>query len=302
MIRKFTILGLIALVLCGSAACLICPHWAVYAYHKVQYYYQKADVMLNLNPHSSSYLRSPEVAVDGLYTPSHWIAHGGGVGEFACTNCEEAVLNSLHKGFKFIEIDLQQTTDGHLVGAHTWRELKIMLGSKIINNEPMSRMEIEALRPYWQRTPLFADKISSIMQEHPEMVLVTDRVQDFELLKQQIPFADRMIVEAYSPHHCLRAFRAGFPHVAMTANSIWDLQQAQKYRIPGIVLNAKVMVTDPISLSLVRQLHDAGCCIMVHNSEFCDKPDFVHAHLGRNIGRIYTNIWSPDNRPPNPTE
>ena len=134
------------------------------------------------------------------------------------------------------------------------------------------------------------------------MVLVTDKVQNFELLKQQIPFAERMIVEAFSTHNCLQAFRAGFTHVALTAYSVYDLQQAQKYNIPGVVLGAHLMVMDPFSVPLVRQMHDAGCCIMVHGSAFSDKPDFVHTHLGRNISRIYTDTWSPGNLPPKPEE
>ncbi len=284
-------------VLCGGVICLIKPNYAHKACQMLQYYYHKADVELNLPyQHAPSLLLSPEIIKD------HWIAHGGGVGEFHYTNCAEAVKDSLDKGFTYIEIDLAITTDGHLVGAHTWRELKALLGSEELSDAPMSRADIEALRPRWRRTPLFADDICRILQEHPEMVLVTDKVQNFKLLKQQIPFADRMIVEAFSTHNCLQAFRAGFTHVALTAYSVYDLQQAQKYKIPGVVLGAPLMVKNPSSIPLIRQMHESGCCIMVHGSAFSDKPDFVHTHLGRNISRIYTDTWSPINHPPKPTE
>ena len=290
-------------VLCCGVLCLVRPDYAGKVCRKLQQYYRKVDVSLNLaRQHTSTHLLNPCIDKDGLDSPAFWIAHGGGVGEFVYTNCKEAVQDSLDKGFTFIELDLQETTDGHLVGAHSWRELKALLGSEELSDAPMSRAEIEALKPHWRRTPLFADDICRLLQANPEMVLVTDKVQDFELLKQQIPFADRMIVEAFSTHNCLQAFRAGFTHVALTAYSVYDLQQAQKYNIPGVVLGAQLMVMDPFSVPLVRQMHDAGCCIMVHGSAFSDKPDFVHTHLGRNISRIYTDTWSPNNPPPKPAE
>lgn len=292
-----------AAVLCCGVLCLVRPDFPGKVCRELQHYYRKVDVRLNLAHHyQPSYLLSHCIDKDGLDSPAFWIAHGGGVGEFHYTNCKEAVQESLTKGFTFIELDLQETTDGHLVGAHSWRELKALLGSEELSDAPMSRAEIEALKPHWRRTPLFSDDICRIMQENPDMVLVTDKVQNFELLKQQIPFAERMIVEAFSTHNCLQAFRAGFTHVALTAYSVYDLQQAQKYNIPGVVLGAHLMVMDPFSVPLVRQMHDAGCCIMVHGSAFSDKPDFVHTHLGRNISRIYTDTWSPGNLPPKPVE
>ena len=292
-----------AAVLCCAAVCLIKPDYAHKACRKLQHYYRKADVMLNLErQHKFAPLLFHCIDKDGLDSPEFWIAHGAGVGEFHYTNCKEAVHDSLDKGFAYIEIDLAITTDGYLVGAHTWPELKALLGSEELSDAAMSRAEIEALRPRWRRTPLFAEDICRIMEENPGMVLVTDKVQNFELLRQQIPFADRMIVEAFSPHDCLQAFRAGFTNVALTAWSVYDLQQAQKYGICGVVLTSHLMAKQPSSVALVRQLHDAGCCIMVHGSDFSDKPDFVYTHLGRNISRIYTDTWSPGNLPPKPTE
>jgi hypothetical protein len=305
MFRKRTWCAVIAgaVLLCSGVLCLGSPDNRAKVCRKLQHYYREADVRLNLahHPHSS-HLLSHCIDKDGLDSPEFWIAHGGGVGEFFYTNCKEAVHDSLDKGFTYIEIDLAITTDGHLVGAHTWSELKALLGSEELSDAPMSRADIEALRPRWRRTPLFAEDICRIMQEHPGMVLVTDKVQDFELLRQQIPFADRMIVEAFSPHDCLQAFRAGFTNVALTAWNVYHLHQAQKYGIRGVVLSAHLMVTHPSSVPLVRQLHDSGCCIMVHGAVVSDTPDFVHTHLGRNISRIYTDTWSPYNPPPKPAE
>ncbi|MBR6412135.1 MAG: hypothetical protein IKS41_03115 [Alphaproteobacteria bacterium] len=50
------------------------------------------------------------------------IAHGGGgyKGQ-KVLNSKEAVLNSIKNGFKYIELDLQETTDHDIVAAHDWK-------------------------------------------------------------------------------------------------------------------------------------------------------------------------------------
>ena len=36
------------------------------------------------------------------------------------TNSKEALLNSYKTGFRFFEVDIQQTSDGHFVAYHLW--------------------------------------------------------------------------------------------------------------------------------------------------------------------------------------
>lgn len=232
--------------------------------------------------------------------PGFWIAHGGGIGEFVYTNCKEAVRDSLRRGFRYIELDIMTTSDGHLVGGHTWKELRTLAGADAVNEAPMSRSEIEALRTKWKKTILFAEDICQLMQENPEMILVTDKIQDFALLAKEVPFKERMIIEAFSCYGALRAFQNGFHNVALTAYSVHDLRNAQQYRIPGIVLYAPLIEESAEALALVQQLHQSGCCIMTHWSSVSDKTAFIHRHLGNNISRIYTDTWSPSAPPQQP--
>jgi hypothetical protein len=235
-----------------------------------------------------------------LSSPEYWIAHGGGVGRFVYTNCREAVQDSLDNGFVYIELDLLTTSDGQLVGGHSWRELKHMIGASECSEAPMSRAEIEALRSRWLHTPLFAEGICRFLRENQHMVLVTDKVQDFELLRREIPFAERMLVEASDIANYARAREAGFPQVAMTAYTMQDLEIAARHRVPIVVLGAWLPELDPFSLPLIRKIRESGCFIMVHGSAISDKPEFIHAHLGKLVDRLYTDTWSPRNLPPQP--
>lgn len=291
----------VKLVVLGGAVLLLLLLASSKLRSKLYHKWQRVEVELclpSLVPQKSALL-SPEWDKEGLDSPAFWIAHGGGIGEFVYTNCAEAVQDSLHRGFSFIEIDLMETSDGHLVGGHSWQEVRKLVGAAE-GAAALSKAEIEALRPHWKRTPLFAGDICRFLRENPQMILVTDKTQNFGLLLREIPFADRMVVEAFSCYDYLRALRAGARHVALSAWSVHGLQQAQKYKLPGVVLSATVIRDDPAALPLIQQMHREGCCITVHWASVSDKPDFVHEHLGRNISRLYTDTWSPSNVPPAP--
>lgn len=288
----------LGLLLCVGVFCL----YPDKVKRKVERWYKETDVALNLAnamPPTSRLLHSVSAA-KGLSNPELWIAYGGGIGQYVYTNCEEAVRDSLARGFTYVELDLMQTSDGCLVGGHTWDELRAILGVESNNQKCMSKAEIEALKPQGKYTPLFAADICRLMQENPQMILVTDKTQNFELLRREIPYPDRMVIEACSVHDYLRALRAGFKHVALTAWSLYDLQQAQKYQLSGVVLSATVLKEDPAAVKLVQQLHADGCCIMVHWASVCDAPEFVREYLGRCISRIYTDTWAPVNPPAHP--
>lgn len=279
---------LLAVVSTAIVGALLFPGLAERGWKKVVRYADRVDVELNLSRLSSGptvYL-SQCTAKDGLNSPAFWIAHGGGVGKYVYTNCLEAVQDSLAKGFRYIELDLLETTDGHLVGAHDWARLRELVGASR-SNAPMSREEIMGLQAGWKYTPLFAEDICRLMQENPDMVLVTDKTQDFELLVQEIPYVDRMVVEAFTCKDYLNALRVGLQHVALSVCSMGQLQKIEEFGLSGAVLYAPFLEKSSQAQELVARLHARGCCITVFHSAVADTPDFIHQYLGRSISRTY---------------
>ena len=56
---------------------------------------------------------------------SRFIAHaGGGFKDITYSNSKESVIKSIEKGFKYIELDLLETSDGFIVAAHDWKTFK----------------------------------------------------------------------------------------------------------------------------------------------------------------------------------
>lgn len=226
-----------------------------------------------------------------------YIAHGGGIAPFTYTNCREAVLASLAQGFRFIEIDLLETTDGHLIGAHCWQDL-YSHANLSAPPAPLSWEQAKKLKIHGQYHVLSGPDIADIMRAHPEMVLVTDKIENFPLLLEEIPFPDRMIVEVFSEQSYLYALRCGVRYPALCINA-GKLQQAQQLGLPIVTMGTYGVEWTAGQVAAIRQLHRSGTCIMLFGTsdrDF-DSPDFVKEHLGRTVSKIYTDRWTPQCMP-----
>lgn len=295
------IITAIALLLSVGGAWFLYPTYACKIIGKIERRIQRIDVNLHLDSYvqkNQAHLLHTGSSPQLLNSPEYWIAHGGGIGNFVYCNSKEAVLDSLQRGFRYIELDLQFTTDGALVAVHEWEQLRQIVGGNTTINSPMSKAEIMNLQKSWRQTPLFAEDIRKLMQEHPDMVLVTDKCQNFKRLHKELPYPERIIVEAAGCYNYLQALRHGFTNVALTAWSVADLQLARKHQLPGVVLSSTVLESEPEASVLAKQLHQDGCCIMVHWASICDQPAFINRHLGITTSRFYTDTWSPQGPPP----
>lgn len=297
---KALCIATVATGMCAGAAWVFYPSSVCKMAAKAEHHIHRADVKLHLNSYvqqNKANLLQANGAYQDANRSDYWIAHGGGIGAFVYCNSKEAVLDALQRGFRYIELDLHFTTDGELVAAHDWVRLRQIIGDAGAADTPMSKSEIMRFKENWRQTPLFAEDIRQLMQDYPNMVLVTDKCQDFKRLSKELPYQQRMIVEASGCYNCLQAMRNGFFNVALSAWSANDLRLARRYKLPGVVLSAKCFEDEQETEALAQELHKEGCCIMVHWASVCDQPAFIRKHLGVSISRIYTDAWSPSNSP-----
>ena len=234
-----------------------------------------------------------------FYNNSGWknelayIAHGGGIGQFKYTNSREAIEDSIAKGFKFIELDLIETTDYHIVAAHDWGTFSKQLGLK--TSSPQAKADISRLKIKGMWTPVFGDDIKKILDKNPDLFLVTDKIRNFKLLLKEIPHSGRMIVEVFSPLDYLEALRDG---VRYPAYCVWDekrLDLARRYNFPIVTMDAKRLFRDERAIRKVQELHDSGTTILLFWTSYPhkDEESWLRRYLGRTVSKIYTDKWSP---------
>ena len=121
-------------------------------------------------------------------TPEYWehfIAHGGGeIDGIIFTNSLEALDLSYSKGCRLFELDLTITTDDKIVAKHSAPE--------ITEAEFMSQL-IEG-----KYTPMNMKSIVQWFTNHPDAILVTDKLNEPERLINEFPFPDRLIMELFT--------------------------------------------------------------------------------------------------------
>ena len=115
----------------------------------------------------------------------YFIAHAGGaIDGILYTNCREALDLSYGKGCRLFELDLVLTTDGKIVAQH----------------DPPGMTEAEFMSQLIEGkyTPMNMDAINLWFKNHPDAILVTDKINDPKKIYDEFQFCDRVIMELFS--------------------------------------------------------------------------------------------------------
>lgn len=140
---------------------------------------------------------------------------GGAIGPNTYTNSKEAVLKSLENGYRFIELDLRVTLDGHYFGAHYIDDFNTQTGHPHQWIIPPTASQVKERKLLDRFTPLLLTDVAKIMAEHPQMFLVIDKGNDYAKMLAECPYPERMVVEVTNYGQYVSARYAGFKYVAL---------------------------------------------------------------------------------------
>jgi len=129
-----------------------------------------------------------------------FIAHAGGaIDGYTYTNCLEALNLSYSKGCRLFELDLTLTTDGKIVAVHDWINFKKITNySGTIDDTPLTEKEFLSLKIYDKYTPLNMKAINLWFRNHPDAILVTDKINDPKRIYDDFLFHKRVIMELFT--------------------------------------------------------------------------------------------------------
>ncbi len=128
------------------------------------------------------------------------IAHAGGaIDGYTYTNSREAVEHSVANGYRYIELDLALTADSVLVAAHSWRLFNEISGHAHKGDMAPTLQEFVTRKIHGRYTPLTAKEINNYFLSNEQIILVTDKISDAEILEKNFPtLKKRMMVEAFT--------------------------------------------------------------------------------------------------------
>lgn len=244
----------------------------------------------------SAVCRDPDIQPPAISRRPDWpthadgfIAHGGGaIDGKTYTNSLEALVSSIERGYRMIELDLLVTSDGFIVAAHDWTSFRQRTGHppEATADQPMSLAEFQSKKIDGRYTPLSEEIIRSMFMKHPNLILVTDKIRDFPRLVRAFPFQERIIVEVFSRREIALAKAAGVVNAML---SVGDVESSL-----GLVLEQPVHL---VALSIgelrrcpgaVRQIVESGRRVFAFTS---DDASLMARYFGSHVSAIYTDGW-----------
>ncbi len=190
--------------------------------------------------------------------PMRFIAHGGGgINGDMYTNSIEALNLNYEKGFQLFEMDIIKTSDNVYVAAHDWNQWSKKTGYK--GETPVSLKTFKK-NPIKKYTPMDLDDINKWFKNHPDAILVTDKVNDPEDFAKVFIDKDRMIMELFSLNAAKEAKKLDID-VLLSDNVVIDqlgdhvLETLQSLNIGGIAISRKYIKDN---IDMLRKLKNSG--------------------------------------------
>lgn len=268
---------------------IICVAFARYVYN--EYFRLEAKVRTILEESTTDFKKFYNSV--GYTDRQGYIAHGSGVGEFRYTNCYEGVLDSIQKGFKFIELDLLVTADNIIIGGHHWGQVKQLVGYKEINEQPLLYEEIKNEKVKGKYTIISSKKICQLLETYPDFYLVTDKICDYALLLEQIPYPERLIVEIFNFKDYFKALKAGIKYPTFCMQTEKHFKKVLRYKIPMITTMSDHVYNIPGFLERLKTLHEKGVVIFLftlYQKEEARNPSFMEKYMGKFFSKFYTDV------------
>lgn len=134
-----------------------------------------------------------QIQADARDVP-RFIAHAGGqIDGYIYTNTWEALNNSYKIGFRLFELDIIKTSDEHFVAAHDWETWAKQTGYK--GKLPVSSTEFLKYKIWKKYTPLNMQRINMWFNQHPDAILVTDKINEPKKFSEVFTDKKRLMME-----------------------------------------------------------------------------------------------------------
>jgi phosphoglycerol transferase MdoB-like AlkP superfamily enzyme len=159
-----------------------------------------------------------EPPMEARYEVNRFIAHAGGmIDDHTYTNSLEALNMSYDKGFRLFELDILRTSDNIFVAVHDWKTWKKMTGYQ--GELPPSHDVFMQYELFGNYLPLDMDRINSWFADHPDAILVTDKINEPREFSAVFVDKNRLMMELFT----MDALRDGRQAGIRSAMASWKV-------------------------------------------------------------------------------
>ncbi len=221
-----------------------------------------------------------------------FIAHaGGGIDDLKYTNSLEAVNKSIKGNFKLIELDIRETLDNVFVGVHEWKEFKKITNTKKkdeneLNNEALLLNEFKKKKIYKKYTPLDIISINDIFRKNNELILLTDKTNNFSKLNSDLNFdKKRIMVEVFGKKNYFKSISEGIINPIYSFNHK-DYNFVIKHKIKIISAHSQDIINNS---QIYKKLVENNVMVFMYSS---NESDFINNNLDILFTHVYTDFWN----------
>lgn len=238
-------------------------------------------------------LRDTKVTSDNLRL-KRLIAHAGGaVNGISGTNSLEALNASYNKGFVFIELDFEWTSDGYLVLIHDWQKAVTRLFNELEGNYGLS--EYKNFNMVNGLTQMTLDDLAIWLEKHPDVYLVTDikwqNVYGLRVISQGHPeLMGNFLPQIYSFEEYRKARKMGYRHIILTLYKSQYSDEEILHFVKAHNISAVTMSAYRANTELPSRLKDAGILTYAHTINSASDLEKLNAN---GIFGVYTDSLSP---------
>lgn len=226
------------------------------------------------------------------------IAHAGGaIHGYRLTNSLEAIDNAYENGFRFIELDMELTSDGEIVMIHDWDSMaKRMLFSEGIRTYD-EFLSSDTLMDF---TLLDLDTLLGWLNKHTDCCIITDvkAADNAEILEEIIADCDddislmqRFIPQAYSFEEYDEISALGFRNIILTLyrmdTDVGTLADFAQNSSPWAITIPEERVTE----ELITAISEKGTNVYSHT---INSLDFFETWQPLGLTGIYTDYFQPN--------
>ena len=222
-----------------------------------------------------------------------FIAHAGwGVAGHKYLNSQQGWFLAYEKGIRLFEADLLKTSDGVLVGVHHWDEWKTLTGNQEIIGIPDYRLVKKSLLLGEFKT-VDANFIRKFLLKHPDSKLVTDKVDDYEALLDQVGNTDRTIVEVFNEGQISEARSYGYWDVMPSfAHNVLAIEKySSDFGVKYFALHSATF--DNSFRGRVNIFEELNVCAFIYTS---NDPTYIEKSYRDGAYGFYTDFSAPSHQ------
>ncbi len=223
-----------------------------------------------------------------------FIAHAGGSIEGRrYTNSLEALEHSYRAGFRLFELDIIETSDKHFVAAHDWQHWQKI--SAYQGPLPPTLEIFKSLKLHGKFTPLDMRDINAWFADHPDAILVTDKVNDPVRVASEFLDESRLMMELFSLDAVADGVRVGIRSAMANWNVVLAIagdrvRKLQELGVTDVAASRRIVTGHS---TLLKDLKAAGIRVFAFhvNTEPGMNETYVVCEEMDHFYGLYADSW-----------